>query len=404
MTVKTRLSQAHAVEDQKEKTEQYKKLLSELTAAASEAEFEEYVDHILSEGFYLPLGRQLLSALAEELPKLPPGVHKAVATHTLAKVAPRSVSYPEQSQAIREALARVLEAEEEWTKAAQVLQGIDLDSGVRTVDSLYKLRIFIQIAMLYLEDEDPVSAETFIKKASSLIAGAKDAELELQYKSSYARIMDAKRRFIDAAGRYYELSSLSTKQLGGKAISEDDLLSALNNAITCTILAAAGPQRSRLLAQLYKDERSAKLPVYPFLEKVYLERILRKHEVETFKSGLKPHQLALLPDGSTVLAKAVMQHNLLSASKLYNNISVNELGTLLDVAPHKAEGLAADMIGEGRLSGRIDQVEGLIYFEDSLEQLVQWDKQVVGVCIKVDNILDLLVSPPAAAAAPVVGA
>jgi hypothetical protein len=46
----------------------------------------------------------------------------------------------------------------------------------------------------------------------------------------------------------------------------------------------------------------------------------------------------------------------------------------------------------------------LIYFEDSLEQLAQWDKQVVGVCIKVDNILDLLVSPPAAAAAPVVGA
>jgi COP9 signalosome complex subunit 4 len=31
-----------------------------------------------------------------------------------------------------------------------------------------------------------------------------------------------------------------------------------------------------MLAQLYKDERSAKLPVYPFLEKVYLERILRK--------------------------------------------------------------------------------------------------------------------------------
>jgi hypothetical protein len=35
---------------------------------------------VLSEGFYLPLGRQLLSAVAEELPKLPPGVHKAVAT------------------------------------------------------------------------------------------------------------------------------------------------------------------------------------------------------------------------------------------------------------------------------------------------------------------------------------
>lgn len=35
-----------------------------------------------------------------------------------------------------------------------------------------------------------------------------------------------------------------------------------------------------------------------------------------------------------------------------------ELGTLLNVAPNKAEALAADMIGEGRLSGRIDQVIG----------------------------------------------
>lgn len=80
-------------------------------------------------------------------------------------------------------------------------------------------------------------------------------------------------------------------------------------------------------------------------------------------------------------------------------MSVQELGTLLNVAPNKAEALAADMIGEGRLSGRIDQVEGLIYFEDSLEQLVQWDKQVAGVCVKVDNILDTLNAAAAQAAA-----
>lgn len=47
-----------------------------------------------------------------------------------------------------------------------------------------------------------------------------------------------------------------------------------------------------------------------------------RDEVAAFASTLKPHQMALLPDGSTVLSKAVMQHNLLSASKLYNNISV----------------------------------------------------------------------------------
>lgn len=39
------------------------------------------------------------------------------------------VSYEEQATAIREQLAKLLEAEEEWTKAAQTLAGIDLDSG-----------------------------------------------------------------------------------------------------------------------------------------------------------------------------------------------------------------------------------------------------------------------------------
>jgi len=63
-------------------------------------------------------------------------------------------------------------------------------------------------------------------------------------------------------------------------VGEDDLDQALTSAVVCCILAAAGPQRSRVLANLYKDERCARLPVFPFLEKVYLERILRRQEVK----------------------------------------------------------------------------------------------------------------------------
>lgn len=72
---------------------------------------------------------------------------------------------------------------------------------------------------------------------------------------------------------------------------------------------------------------------------------------------------------------------------------------MLDVNPVKAEQLAAEMIGEGRLQGTIDQVEGLIHFEDSLEQLVQWDKQVATACVKVDNILDMINAANTVAAA-----
>lgn len=63
-------------------------------------------------------------------------------------------------------------------------------------------------------------------------------------------------------------------------VSEQELVLALEAAVTCCILAAAGPQRSRVLANLYKDERTRTLPVFPFLEKVYLERILQRAEVQ----------------------------------------------------------------------------------------------------------------------------
>ena len=59
---------------------------------------------------------------------------------------------------------------------------------------------------------------------------------------------------------------------------------------------------------------------------MYLERILSRQEVDAFAKGLKPHQMALLPDGTTVLERAVVQHNILSASKLYNNISLQVWG------------------------------------------------------------------------------
>ena len=74
------------------------------------------------------------------------------------------------------------------------------------------------------------------------------------------------------------------------------------------------------------------------------------------------HQQALLADGSTVLEKAVTEHNMLSCAKLYNNIAFKELGDLLGIDEEKAEIIAANMICENRLNGTIDQIDGLLYF------------------------------------------
>ncbi len=46
-------------------------------------------------------------------------------------------------------------------------------AGMRVVDNEYKLGKYIKISMLFLEDDDAVSAETYIKKASALLAQCK---------------------------------------------------------------------------------------------------------------------------------------------------------------------------------------------------------------------------------------
>ncbi|MCO5588682.1 hypothetical protein L7F22_042641 [Adiantum nelumboides] len=386
--IKSALTAAAAISDQRHKIEQYKFLLSSIISTNNVSHAKAFVDHMVSDEVALVASRQLLQTFAQDLVKLDPEAHKEVAQYALMQIQPRVVSFEEQVSVIREGLAELYVNEEEWSKAAQMLSGIDLESGIRMLDDTYKLSKCVKIALLYLEDDDAVNAETFIKKASFLVNNSKDEGLNLQYKVCYARILDLKRKFLEAALRYYELSQLEKREFEGRQVDEDELQQALTAAVTCTILAAAGPQRSRVLATLYKDERCSKLKIYPILQKVYLERILRKPEVDAFAEELKPHQKALLPDNSTVLDRAMIEHNLLSASKLYTNISFEELGALLGIGSQKAEKIAARMVSEDRMKGSIDQVEGVIHFGTDIEELQQWDQQIVNLCQALNDVLD----------------
>ena len=153
-------------------------------------------------------------------------------------------------------------------------------------------------------------------------------------------------------------------------------------------------------------------------------------QVESFAQGLQQHQLATLPDGSTVLERSVTEHNLEAASKLYSNIYVAELGALLGVPGDKAEAVAGRMVMEKRLQvgglgwvaggwlwvaqaenrshplhctavnctpshtllpclqAIIDQVDGLITFKASAEPLQQWDRNIAGLCQAVNDVVD----------------
>lgn len=379
--IKQKLSSIAAVSDQKAKVQQYKTLLVQLFESKNAQDFKTFVDHMVAEDMALVISRQILQDYAKMLKDLPTDLHKEVAKYTLEKMQPRVVAFEEQVSIIREHLAEVYEKEQDWAEAAACLRAIPLDTTNRILDNEYKVTIYVKIAQLFLEEDEAVQAETYLNRAAVLIHECRDPILQLRYKVCFARILDSKRKFIEASMRYYELSQLLT---------EEERIDALHHAVTCAILANAGPHRSRVLATLYKDERCAKLDVYDILEKMYLERVLRKPEVEKFAKDLKPHQKALLADGSTVLDRAVIEHNLLSSSKIYNNITFAELGSLLEIPPEKAETIAARMMVENRLKGSIDQIDKLIQFENEGGSLQLWDKHIEGACHAVNAILENL--------------
>ncbi|XP_046452690.1 COP9 signalosome complex subunit 4-like [Daphnia pulex] len=342
------------------------------------------IETIVHENVSLVISRQILSEISCHVPKLTDDMGKSVCSFALGKIQPRVISFEEQVASIRQHLADIFEREQCWKEAANVLVGIPLETGQKQYSLDYKLETYLKIARLYLEDDDPVQAESFINRASLLQAESKNEQLQVYYKVCYARVLDYRRKFIEAAQRYNELSYRSI-------IHDDERMTALRNALICTILASAGQQRSRMLATLFKDERCQQLQAYCILEKMYLDRIIRRKELVQLDSLLQPHQKAKTADGSSILERAVTEHNLLAASKLYNNITFMELGALLEVDPLRAEKIASQMITEGRMNGSIDQIDSIVHFE-SRDVLPAWDRSIQSLCYQVNNIIEKIAS------------
>uniref|UniRef100_A0A8C6T379 COP9 signalosome complex subunit 4 n=1 Tax=Neogobius melanostomus TaxID=47308 RepID=A0A8C6T379_9GOBI len=384
--VKQELSQLmNSSGSHKDLAAKYRQILEKAVQSTGADQLESlkaFVEAMVNENVSLVISRQLLTDFCTHLPSLPDATAKAVYHFTLERIQPRVISFEEQVASIRQHLATIYEKEGDWRNAAQVLVGIPLETGQKQYNVDYKLDTYLKIARLYLEDDDPVQAEAYINRASLLQNESSNEQLQIHYKVCYARVLDFRRKFIEAAQRYNELSYKSI-------VHETERLEALKHALNCTILASAGQQRSRMLATLFKDERCQQLAAYGILEKMYLDRIIRGNQLQEFAAMLMPHQKATTTFflGSSILDRAVIEHNLLSASKLYNNITFEELGALLEIPPAKAEKIASQMITEGRMNGFIDQIDGIVHFE-TREPLPTWDKQIQSLCFQVNNLLE----------------
>uniref|UniRef100_A0A453IR76 PSMD12/CSN4-like N-terminal domain-containing protein n=1 Tax=Aegilops tauschii subsp. strangulata TaxID=200361 RepID=A0A453IR76_AEGTS len=147
------LASAAAIADQRQKIEQYRHILASVISSSPPdiPQAKRFLNHMVSDEVPLVVSRQLLQTFAQELGKLEPDSQKEVAHYALTQIQPRVVSFEEQVVVIREKLAELYESEQQWSRAAQMLSGIDLDSGIRMLDDTNKLSKCVQIARLYLE-------------------------------------------------------------------------------------------------------------------------------------------------------------------------------------------------------------------------------------------------------------
>lgn len=386
------------------KSSKYEQLLEQIISTSEPSELalnlSAFVDSILGESLGIVAARPLLGAYVETLRRVSGSAIKIEAgRHALQALESRVVSFEEQDASIREIVADAFQEQDDYLDAARILQGIQLDSSQRKVSDDDKVRIWIRICRLYLEEDDTTSAESYLNRAKNLLYKVDDKELNLMFQLSQARILDSRRKFLDASQAYHSFSL-------SMALAEDERTFALSKAIICAVLAPAGPQRSRALGRLFKDERAVQVEEFGILEKMFLDRLISPNEVAKFADKLDPHQLAPTADGSTVLAKAVIEHNLLGASRLYNNIGVDELGMLLGLDAAKSEEYAARMLEQGRLTGSIDQIDGVIFFgaQDNTGDegtaarahppgtvaARRWDSNVQGVTEDVERVASLL--------------
>lgn len=149
--------------------------------------------------------------------------------------------------------------------------------------------------------------------------------------------------------------------------------------------------------QVFKDERLSQLDALQnfsahsgVLKKMYLNQILKKEELAKFESLLADHQRHIMSDGLTIVERAVIEHNMIGAGKLYLTIGLQELGHLLGIDASKAQKVASTMIMDGMLKASIDQVDNILTFKEEQNSLITWDQSISNMCVHLNKITETL--------------
>eukprot|EP01031_Cornospumella_fuschlensis_P028426 gene28426-34317_t len=380
--------------DSRDRISQVQGLIDRAVQSSHVDSLKTLISRILSDDVPPQISRPVVLHFANQIRPLSPEHYEDVANHSLIVMKQCPINLDEANFVLRDQLCNYYIQTGQFSDAAQILAGVNVESTTRVFTEEEKVDIYIKCAEAYLEDEAAVEAEVFMNKASPYMNSITAWTLQLRYKATLARVLDANRKFAEAALKYYELSTLKHESL-----VTEELLELYVKSIVCTILSKSGVQRNRMLQILSNDPRFLDLEVsakfnahHIMVNKMTAEHIITADECKRFEEFLSDHHKVLGVGGESLLERGVREHNVLSISKLYCNIYFSELGRLLNVDENRAEKIVATMISEGRLRGRIDQVEGGVLFEDGSKEgvgLADINSQIQSICQDVNAFVDL---------------
>jgi COP9 signalosome complex subunit 4 len=232
--------------------------------------------------------------------------------------------------------------EPDYIGAARILGSIRMESTDTSspyyLNAVRRTDVYVRMAECFLTADEIVEADSAVTRAGALVSAiavdnnsntepgatmvvVDDAQqaavaLILRYKSTYARILDANRKFITAATRYHELS---TSPHALALLDTDEILQFLGRAVTMAILAPGGNQKHRVIAQLVKDgprlAQLAHLHSVPYqsavaiLYRMYHFQVILPTgpDVQTIEEHLlQEHHKAIRSDGYTVLQRCLI--------------------------------------------------------------------------------------------------
>ncbi|KAJ2323172.1 COP9 signalosome complex subunit 4, partial [Coemansia sp. RSA 2673] len=252
----------------------------------------------------------------------------------------------------RKALAKLLADEGKWEDAARQLQGIRLEQsqGVQSVASVFP--VYIWMTQLFDEAGNVEQAVLSLNRAAALVA----------------QVLTHK--YIEAAIIYQNIFQTNARGVADQAVT-------LGKAINCAVLAAAGPQKMRVLAGLHREKLAPTLPSFGLMEKMVLKRLIKPTELEQFSQQLEAHQRELLADGkTTVLSSAVREHN----GRIDQIAGVITFGGAREV---KEVAAAISMKRQAA------EQPPPMHFRETVH--ARWDGRIVNLCRSIEDAVDLLI-------------